>query len=83
MQNEIREDAERFEQLPPELQAMADDLLSMEQARAILKIGRNTMLAALQKGELPGVKVGRQWRISKRQLKEYLYATWGKGEAER
>jgi excisionase family DNA binding protein len=64
--------------LSPELQAIADDVLTMEEARAIMRVGRNVMLNALQDGTVPGMKVGRQWRISKRRL---LACLAGKQEA--
>lgn len=58
--------------IKPEHQDLADDILTMEEARAILRIGRNTMLKALQDGEVPGVQVGRQWRISKKALQDFM-----------
>ena len=49
-----------------------DDILTMDEARAIMRIGRNSMLNALQEGTIPAAKVGRQWRISKRALMALL-----------
>ncbi|MBO5788392.1 MAG: helix-turn-helix domain-containing protein [Clostridia bacterium] len=58
--------------LTAELQALKDDILTMDEARAIMRIGRNSMLNALQDGTIPAAKVGRQWRISKRVLLAFL-----------
>lgn len=58
--------------LTPELQAMADDVMTVDEACAVLKVGRVAVCRALQRGTMPGVKVGGQWRISKKQLAEYL-----------
>lgn len=54
------------------LQEMADDILTVEDACQILKVGRVAVCRALQRGTLPGVKVGGQWRLSKKRLLEYL-----------
>lgn len=62
-----------------ELQAMQEDVLSVDEAAQILKVGRVAVCRALQRGTLPGVKVGGQWRISKRRLQAYL-AGKDKGE---
>lgn len=61
--------------LSPDLQAMADDLMTMEEARAVLRISRSTILRGLQSGEIPGKKVCGQWRISRRKLEAYLMGT--------
>lgn len=55
-----------------EVQALADDVLSVEEACVILKVGRVAVCRALTRGTLPGVKVGGQWRISKTKLMAYL-----------
>lgn len=55
-----------------ELRALAEDILTVEEATEILKVGRVAICRALQRGTLPGVKVGGVWRISKTRLMEYL-----------
>ena len=47
-------------------------MLTPEEAAAALKVHRQTIYALLDTGELPGRKIGRQWRISGRALHEYL-----------
>lgn len=60
------------------LQEMADDILSVEEASQILRVGRVAVCRALQRGTLPGVKVGGQWRLSKTRLMEYLAGDTGR-----
>ena len=50
----------------------SNDILNLEQARAYLKIGRNTILKLAAEGKIPAKKVGYSWRFSKRQLMEYI-----------
>ena len=50
----------------------SNDILNLEQARAYLKIGRNTILKLAAKGKIPAKKVGNSWRFSKRQLIKYI-----------
>lgn len=55
-----------------EMQALAADILTVEETAQILKVGRVAVCRALQRGTLPGVKVGGQWRISKKRLEAYI-----------
>ena len=63
------------------LRELAEDVLTVEEACAILKVGRVAICRALGRGTLPGVKVGGPWRISKNRLEAYL-AGKEKPEAE-
>lgn len=49
---------------------MSDDYLSPEQVAAELGLGESTVYRALQRGELPGVKVCGRWRTLRSQLEE-------------
>ena len=53
---------------------MADDdeVLSAEQAAALLKVGRKTLLRLARDGSVPGRKVGREWRFSRSELLRYV-----------
>ena len=42
---------------------MSKTLLTLSEAAAHLRISRRTLLRWLQTGRLPGVKLGRDWRI--------------------
>ena len=48
-----------------------DDMLDLEEARKILKIGRNLMYRLVQSGEVRARKVGREWRINRQDLVAY------------
>ncbi len=45
-----------------------NELLTMEEAAARLKVKPRTVLDWLQRGRLPGVKVGKQWRVPAEKL---------------
>lgn len=46
-------------------------LLTVEEARSILRVGRNVMYALIKQG-LPHVKVGRQIRIPLQELETWI-----------
>lgn len=48
------------------------DILTCEEAAAILHLDYETVLRLLRAGKLPGVKVGHQWRISRAKLMRYV-----------
>ena len=49
------------------------DVLTPEDVMNFLSIGRNTVYSILKTGELSSVKVGKQYRIPKKYILEYLY----------
>ena len=54
---------------------MDDELLSVDEAAAWLKMHAVTVRRLLREGRIPGKKVGpRQWRISAAALKAYMEA---------
>lgn len=46
--------------------------LTMEEAREVLRIGRNSMLKLLNSGEVRATRVGSKWLITRDALKEFL-----------
>ncbi|OUN18627.1 MULTISPECIES: helix-turn-helix domain-containing protein [unclassified Flavonifractor] len=48
------------------------EVLTVKEAAALLKTSRQQIRRMIQNGELPAVKVGREWRISKNALLDYL-----------
>ena len=52
--------------------ATGRELLTCEQAAAYLRLRPRTVGRLPQAGQLPGVKVGRQWRLRKADLDAYL-----------
>ncbi|WP_297232683.1 helix-turn-helix domain-containing protein [uncultured Flavonifractor sp.] len=49
-----------------------NEILTVKEAAALLKTSRQQIRRMIQNGELPAVKVGREWRISKNALLDYL-----------
>jgi excisionase family DNA binding protein len=47
-------------------------LLTLSEAAAYLRVHRRTMTRLLQERQVPGVKIGRQWRVRKADLDAYL-----------
>ena len=54
-----------------------NDILTLEEAMAYLKVGRNKMLFLAKSGEVPAKKIGKSWRFSRRKLKEYVEFSTG------
>jgi excisionase family DNA binding protein len=48
------------------------DVLTVEQAAELLRVGRNQMYEAIGRGEVPHVRIGRTIRLSRRALEEWL-----------
>jgi excisionase family DNA binding protein len=48
------------------------DLLTPEEAAVYLRLNPQTAYRLLRTGQIPGVKVGRQWRIRKSAIDAYL-----------
>lgn len=48
------------------------EILTVKEAAVLLKTSRQQIRRMIQNGELPAVKVGREWRISKNALLDYL-----------
>ena len=49
-----------------------DDVYTPDEVAALLKIPKSTICYLLRNGELKGMKIGRQWRITKKYLELYL-----------
>jgi excisionase family DNA binding protein len=50
------------------------DLMTCEEAATYLRLHVRTVGRLLTQGKLPGVKVGRQWRLRRADLDAYLRA---------
>lgn len=48
------------------------DVLTAEEAREYLRIGRTAFYDALAEGKLPGIKVGRLWRFRRETLEAWM-----------
>lgn len=49
-----------------------DDLLSISDLREILNIGRNAVYTLLNSGEIHAFRIGRNWKIPKEAVIEYI-----------
>jgi excisionase family DNA binding protein len=58
---------------------MADRLLTARELQDFLKIDRITVYRMVESGDLPGIKVGGQWRFSQATVDEWLQARVSKG----
>lgn len=54
---------------------MADDILDIRSAARFLQIKERTLYRLVGEGEIPGIKVGGQWRFSKKCLEEMFLKT--------
>lgn len=51
------------------------EYLTPREVMDLLYIGKNTLYKLLNSGELKGFRIGKQWRICKARLKEYVEKT--------
>ena len=51
------------------------DILTIKDLQKLLHIGRNTALRLVQDGEIEGIKVGRQWRVTRESVVKYIRLT--------
>lgn len=47
-------------------------VMTFSECRAILKIGKNTLLDLLHSGQLDGFMIGKRWRITREALIDYV-----------
>lgn len=59
-----------------------DEVLTADEAAALLKVSLQTVLKESRDGRLPGIKVGREWRYSRVALMRHLGRYVGEGDAE-
>ena len=59
---------------------MTDDVLTADEAAKLLRVTTQTVLKESRLGLLPGVKVGREWRYSRRALIRHLEQYVGERE---
>lgn len=49
-----------------------DEILTIKEASQFLKIGKTTLYKLARNGEIPGRKVGREWRFVKDKIIEWV-----------
>ena len=57
------------------LEDVENEYLTPKEVMNLLYIGRNTFYKLVNSGELPAFRIGKQWRISKDDLREYFRRT--------
>ena len=61
-----------------------DEVLTIKEVAALLKIAEKTAYIMAQRGELPGFKVGGQWRFKREDIDDWIEerksSAPGKGE---
>ena len=62
---------------------MTDEVLTMKEVAALLKIGEKTAYTMAQRGELPGFKVGGQWRFRRADLDAWMDGQRSRSDADR
>jgi len=53
---------------------MSDEILTLPEVAQLLKVAAKTVYTMAQKGELPGFKVGGQWRFRRTDLDAWIDA---------
>ena len=48
------------------------EVMTLKECRAILKVGKNTMLDLLHSRQINGFKIGSRWKIPKESVIEYI-----------
>ena len=51
-----------------------DDILTIAEVANYLRLNPQTVYRLTQQGQLPGFKVGRHWRFSRRHIEEWIKA---------
>jgi excisionase family DNA binding protein len=53
---------------------MADEVLTIKEAAALLKLAEKTVYTMAQSGEIPAFKIRGQWRITRSEFERWLDA---------
>ena len=53
-----------------------DDVLTVTDVAEILFVGRNTIYDLLNSGQLQGFRIGRSWRVPKKNLEDYILSKY-------
>jgi excisionase family DNA binding protein len=54
---------------------LEDELLTTDEVAQWLKITRQTVQRLIQRGQLTASRIGREWRVKRRELDAFLQAT--------
>ena len=53
-----------------------DDILTISDVSNLLKVSEKTLYGLAQKGDLPGFKVGGQWRFQRAAINSWIQGWW-------
>jgi len=59
-----------------------EEILTPEEVAKYLRVNARTVYRGLRQGQIPGIKIGRLWRVSKKELEAFLSRPALKGEKE-
>lgn len=51
---------------------MDDDILTLQELSEYLKIAEKTLYGYVQKGRIPGIKIGSAWRFRRADIEQWL-----------
>ena len=57
----------------------SDEVMTIEELAAYLKIPKSTLYKQVQEGKVPGQKIGKQWRFGKKAIDRWINES-GKGQ---
>jgi len=50
----------------------SDEVMTIEELTAYLKIPKSTLYKQVQEGKVPGQKIGKQWRFGKKAIDRWI-----------
>ncbi len=54
------------------MDSISDKWLTVNELAAYLKMGRTRLYTMAQKGNIPGNKIGKQWRFDREEIDEWI-----------
>lgn len=60
---------------------MSDEILTVDEVAALLKVGDKTVYTMAQRGEIPAFKVREQWRFRRADIDQWIARQVGRGAA--
>jgi len=52
--------------------AASESVLTLDELACFLKLSKSTLYKLVQRGEVPGVKIGKHWRFRKATIDQWL-----------
>jgi excisionase family DNA binding protein len=77
----LESDAAAIREFRPCWNPLADEVLTIKEVAALLKLAEKTVYAMAQAGEIPAFKIRGQWRIKRTELDRWIDAQPRGGES--